>query len=523
MRVVVATEYFWNKDGDVDVNSITVNAGTAGSPSVAFGDGDTGFFENGDDILRVSFAGTEEWAWTASLFQGLTVDAPNIQNIASSGTVPNIRPNRSDGNTGLGSPAVDQLSLIAGGVEMLRAIEAGTSATDQIFLPRDGAEATPALALGALDRGWWSGGVAQINASIGGTRVQFFNSSALTQFGSIGCSNANSARLLNETASATNPTVTPNQADVDSGLGQSAADAVTLIAGGVQAVDYAEASSRIIQTNANHVGLTASVTQTQVGGLALLSSYNEIATVANTGDALTAFGVAEGSRLVVVNNGANDLQLFPASGDNIGAGVDTAITIEAGAIGIFLGRTAAIWDTLYNALPSPSGGGASLPEFQFFADQFENPVTADWTVNALAPAAADSNNDGLTVRLFDDTTEEGVGFIIEVPATATNIVFDLVSRAETAPGIVNTVGLDIYNRGIPDNAAVQAWSSATALTDLSIPTNEFFQEDSESVTLATLGVTAGETTQFELVRTAPGAGTDLTGDWDLLLLKVSFT
>ena len=169
----------------------------------------------------------------------------------------------------------------------------------------------------------------------------------------------------------------------------------------------------------------------------------------------------------------------------------------------------------------PAGGG--LPEFQFFADQLQNPITADWAVNALAPAAADSNNDGLTVRLFDDTVEEGVGFIAEVPAGATNIVFDFVSRAETTPGAARTVGLDIYNRGIPNNAAVQAWSTATQLTDLDIPTNEFFQEDSQSVALATLGITAGETTQLELVRTTPTGGTDLTGDWGLLLVKVSFT
>lgn len=758
MRVVVATEYFWNKDGDVDVNSITVNAGTAGSPSVAFGDGDTGFFENGDDILRVSFAGVGEWAWTASLFQGLAVDAPNIQNIASSGTVPNIRPNRSDGNTGLGSPAADQLSLIAGGVELLRAIEAGTSATDQVFLPRDGAEATPALALGATNHGFYTAGVAQINVAVSGARKLFVNSSAFTGDGvSIGVALAAGPRMLNETPSATNPTVLPRQSDVDSGLGSRTLDTVNLVAGSVRAVEYEEASNHVIQYNETHPGLTASVTQTQVGGLALLSSYNEIATVATTGDALTAFLVSAGARLVVVNNGANDLQLFPGVGDDIGAGVDASITIAAGAVGVFLGRTGVTWDTLYNASPgggvqvsgSPlnnqlavwtdpntiegdpqvtwdgttfrifestvaeaieitpnlitpvinfsgatsvsftgpssalgylfdagaqfsgnvtldstipsllfevsgtqrgsisvldtsmtvdvsqqtsgnlfqindglvtmlsvdatnglrvfetgaevdyietrhdgvdgnitvfngldlnfigasvgykfdesiyvtekttanadfaglgqfwvrddvpnvpmftddagtdfvlnASGGISFESFQFFADQFENPVTADWTVNALAPAAADSNNSGLTVRLFDDTTEEGVGFIIEVPTGATNIVFDFVSRAETAPGAVNTVGLDIYNRGIPDNAAVQAWSAATALTDISIPTNEFFQEDSQSVTLATLGVTAGETTQFELVRTLPGAGTDLTGDWDLLLLKVSFT
>lgn len=169
------------------------------------------------------------------------------------------------------------------------------------------------------------------------------------------------------------------------------------------------------------------------------------------------------------------------------------------------------------------GGGATLPEFQFFADQFENPNNADWTVNALAPASADSNNAGLTVRLFDDTAEEGVGFTIEIPATATNIVFDFVARAETAPGVVNTVGLNLYNRAAPDNAAVEAWSAAEQLTDLDIPTNEFFQEDTQTLTLATLGVTAGETTQFELTRVAPTGGTDLTGDWALMLCKVSFT
>ena len=80
------------------------------------------------------------------------------------------------------------------------------------------------------------------------------------------------------------------------------------------------------------------------GGLALLSSYNEISTVGTTGDAVTAFDVFQGTRLVVVNNGANDLQLFPAVGDDFGAGVDTAITIAAGELGVFLGRDSINWD-----------------------------------------------------------------------------------------------------------------------------------------------------------------------------------
>jgi hypothetical protein len=440
---------------------------------------------------------------------------------AATSTNPTLVPNRADPDTGISGNGVDQLFLVAGAVQMLRATEV-PGARQIIITPGiiDNNPALPALAFGDGDTGIYETFDDTLSISCLGAAVAEFNTNFVIKMHQDVLSN-NGVGLAKIAATSTIPNILPNVQDEDSGIGWTAADALSVIAGGVEGLRLTEASSRIIQTNANHVGLTASVTQTQVGGLALLSSYNEIATVANSGDALTAFEVAEGARLVVVNNGANDLQLFPASGDDIGAGTDASITIAAGAIGVFLGRTAAIWDTLYNAISSPTS--VELPEFQFFADQLENPNNADWTVNALAPASADSNNAGLTVRLFDDTVEEGVGFTIEVPSGATNIVFDFVARAETAPGVVNTVGLDIYNRGIPDNAAVQAWSVATALTDIDIPTNEFFQEDTQSVALATLGVTAGETTQFELVRTLPGGGTDLTGDWDLLLMKVSFT
>lgn len=160
---------------------------------------------------------------------------------------------------------------------------------------------------------------------------------------------------------------------------------------------------------------------------------------------------------------------------------------------------------------------------RFYADQLDNPVNSDWAVNALAPAAADSNNAGLTVRLFDDTTEEGVGFITSVPAGKTNLKISFKSRAETAPGATRTVGLKLYQRGILDNAAVEAWSAGTVLTDIDIPTNEFFQYDTQTITLASLGITAGELTQFELTRINPAGGTELTGDWSLAEIVVEFT
>ena len=161
---------------------------------------------------------------------------------------------------------------------------------------------------------------------------------------------------------------------------------------------------------------------------------------------------------------------------------------------------------------------------QFFADQLDNPVNADWPVNALAPAVADSNNNGLTVRAFDDVIEEGVGFILRVPPGAINIKLALKGRAETGPPAARTVGVKLYQRGIPNDAAAEAWSAGTVLTDIDIPTtNEFFQYDAQTITLASLGITAGEMTQFELTRIDPTGGTELVGDWNLLQLEVGFS
>ena len=180
--------------------------------------------------------------------------------------------------------------------------------------------------------------------------------------------------------------------DTDTGVYNPALDILGLTAGGVLGLSLTESGSHVVQTNEEHVGLTASVTQTQAGGLALLSSYNEIATVGTTGDALTAFAVAVGNRLVVINNGANDLQLFPAVGDDFGAGVDTAITIAAGELGIFIGRDLINWDTLYNA--APTGGGAGLVAgtvdgqvtiWDIANNQYEPVPSSSLLINPLAP------------------------------------------------------------------------------------------------------------------------------------------
>lgn len=90
-------------------------------------------------------------------------------------------------------------------------------------------------------------------------------------------------------------------------------------------------------------GLTASTTQTQGQG-ALTKDVNEVATVANANDVRTLPAALAGRSCLVINNGANTLQVFPASGDNLGAGLNTSTTIVAGSRKMFVAFDSTNWE-----------------------------------------------------------------------------------------------------------------------------------------------------------------------------------
>jgi len=169
-----------------------------------------------------------------------------------------------------------------------------------------------------------------------------------------------------------------------------------------------------------------------------------------------------------------------------------------------------------------SSGAASGTKF-FYADQVDSPNNANWAVNANAPASSDSANSALLVRRFDDTAEEGIGFEMFIPAGITTLTLGIKARAQTAPGTAQTVIMRLYNRQIPNNAAITAWSAALQLTTLSVPANAFYQYYSQAITLATLGITAGRTVQFELTRQGSNASDTLVGDFDLFELSVGMS
>jgi hypothetical protein len=159
----------------------------------------------------------------------------------------------------------------------------------------------------------------------------------------------------------------------------------------------------------------------------------------------------------------------------------------------------------------------------YSADHLRTPDNSDWAVSAPALASSDPDDPSLTIRRFDDTIEQGIGILEEeIPASATNIKLYLKSRAITAPGEARKVGLKFYSRGLPNNAAVEDWSSGTQWNDLDMPVNAYPQYDSEQRSLSSLSITAGRAYLFECTRVAPSAGTNLSGDWALITLGVEY-
>jgi len=205
-------------------------------------------------------------------------------------------------------------------------------------------ETKPSLAFGDGDTGIFENGDDNLAITIAGTREMSFDSTGLS------AKNAAGPAMLNEAATSTNPTLIPNRADEDTGIGWFGADGVSLISGGVEAIRLKETSNHVLQTHEAHVGLTASGGSIQ-GGLPLLSSYNVISTSGTAGDSCTLpSGFSVGTKITIKNDAAaNAVDVFPASGDDLGSGANNAASLANGASITYLATVAdTTWTSIGN-------------------------------------------------------------------------------------------------------------------------------------------------------------------------------
>jgi len=191
-------------------------------------------------------------------------------------------------------------------------------------------EALPTVRFGDGDTGFFELTDDQLVVSIGGNREMIFDSNGLRANQTTG------PQISNSGASAGNPTLRPSN-DTTTGIGHPGLRSLSLIAGAQEARRYIENStSEILEQVSNNVGLTADPSSVQGGGV-IVNSYNVYSTVATIGDAATLPAVFDVGMIIrIKNDGANSMDVFPASGDDAGAGADTAVAVAAGDFAVFL-------------------------------------------------------------------------------------------------------------------------------------------------------------------------------------------
>jgi len=208
---------------------ILLNDGSAAAPSYSFAsDPTTGIFITAAGQLRVATAGISRWLWVGNDFQGNASGSALIKNQATSSSNPTLVPNRSDPNTGIGHTADDQLSLIAGGVQVANLTEA--AGIVQFIVPLQNNAAAPSIAFGDGDTGFYEESDDTIGVtSVGIKRFEFSGNSfrADTTSGPL---------ISNVNASATVPTLIPDKSDINTGIGHNVSDQLSFIAGGLTCI-----------------------------------------------------------------------------------------------------------------------------------------------------------------------------------------------------------------------------------------------------------------------------------------------
>ena len=331
----------------------SIAAGSAAAPSLAWGDGDTGFYELADGIINFTSQGVGVWSFRTGAILPFNAAGPAMLNEAATSINPTFAPNAADLNSGLGWNAEDQLSLIAGGVEIARAIEAGAG-NNQFAIAQSGASDVPELtSIADLDTGFNWTGSNQIDVITAGS-ISWSLSSAKF-FSSL----SDGPCIANVAANNAVAIFRPDQSDVDTGFAYHGNDAASITVGGIAGLILKELNSGVVQAPVADVAITAFATGGQGSAVALKQSYNVISVCATAGDSVKLPATFNVNSIVYIkNDGAESADVFPASGDDLGAGADTAVAVAAGESVTFIATVAnATWTQLIR----PAAGAPADP------------------------------------------------------------------------------------------------------------------------------------------------------------------
>lgn len=255
------------------------------TPTLAFGDGDSGIFEFVDDELGFAIAGVVKTRIGVGWIIRGNGARPGLIDEQPSATNAVLIPDQADFTTGVGSGGTGQVSIIGSAVEVAR-FNTAASGVNYIDVTPAATGSGPTIAAAGSDTN------VSLSFDTKGTSKHSFKVNTSVKM------ELTAAHLIFQ-------------------------------------------DNVLIRRDVN-AGLTASTTQTQGQG-ALTAEFNEVATVANTNDTVTLPTAVAGLKIVIINNGANTLQIFPASGDNLGAGLNNSTTLASGGAVVYAAFDATNW------------------------------------------------------------------------------------------------------------------------------------------------------------------------------------
>jgi hypothetical protein len=131
------------------------------TPTLAFGDGDTGFYESSDDILRLGVGATGAyWQFAVNEIRNNLTGGLMLRRVTPTATVPSLVP-RGDTDTGIGASADNDVRLIANSSSVLGAANDGTSNTVSIY----GTAGQAANYLNLTSSGGSAGGIFNVSSA----------------------------------------------------------------------------------------------------------------------------------------------------------------------------------------------------------------------------------------------------------------------------------------------------------------------------------------------------------------------
>ncbi len=153
-------------------------------------------------------------------------------------------------------------------------------------------------------------------------------------------------------SSATVPTLIPSRNDLNTGVAHGGDDRLNLVAGGVVGLGIRESAGGVFQLPAADLTITANPGGGVGSATVMANSYNLITVCATPGDSVRLTTSHDPTSIVTIKNlTANACDIFPASSQNLGLGVDTAHSLAAGAVIQFISTVASSnWEEMFEVL-----------------------------------------------------------------------------------------------------------------------------------------------------------------------------